>query len=262
MVAVALAKHVNRHTGRCDPSTALLMTECRMSNKGVINAIKRLVELGILEIEAGGGRGNTNLYNFANFTKYKPKTVNSVHRKEEINCELSSVNSEGSSRFKPETVNSVPETVNSVHTNRNEPEDIITVNKQEDAQASAASHTETTSTGGKNGHTEKTFPKKEKKKKASKTKWAKPSEEEFVSYAVAEGYPADASRNQYAIWIKGKNGWNIVSGRKIQNWQQTLTNFAKNQWGAFAQNGHTPSKKTSQEHDDEFNQWMNSKAKQ
>jgi Helix-turn-helix domain len=62
-VAFALLyRHMNGHTGRCDPSTATLADETGLTGRGVVKAIAELRKSGWWQIDQGGGRGRTNSY--------------------------------------------------------------------------------------------------------------------------------------------------------------------------------------------------------
>lgn len=62
---LALADYSNDE-GECWPAVASLAHKCRMSERGIQTVIRRLVDGGWLEIEAGGGRKNCNLYRIKN----------------------------------------------------------------------------------------------------------------------------------------------------------------------------------------------------
>jgi len=70
MVLLAIADYCNDE-GECWPSVQSIATKARMTERGVQKITARLVETGWLEIEAGGGRRNCNLYRI--------KTPNRVH---------------------------------------------------------------------------------------------------------------------------------------------------------------------------------------
>lgn len=61
MVALALADYADEK-GKCWPSIASLAGKCRMSERGVRNAIGRLVAGGWLVVQRGGGRSCSNGY--------------------------------------------------------------------------------------------------------------------------------------------------------------------------------------------------------
>jgi len=70
MVLLALADYSNDE-GECWPSVQSIATKARMTDRGVQKIMTRLVEAGWLEVDAGGGRRNCNLYRI--------KTPNHVH---------------------------------------------------------------------------------------------------------------------------------------------------------------------------------------
>jgi hypothetical protein len=59
---VLLFRHMNGHTGPCDPSTATLADETSLTVRGVEKAIAELRASGWWEIKQGRGRGCTNSY--------------------------------------------------------------------------------------------------------------------------------------------------------------------------------------------------------
>ena len=88
LVMLALADRADDATGACYPSIPDICARTGMKERGVQNVVKRLVEVGVLEVNWGGGRHQRNTYfikiNPAPDAGYseKPRTENTVSHAE------------------------------------------------------------------------------------------------------------------------------------------------------------------------------------
>lgn len=88
LVMLALADRADDTTGACYPSISDICARTGMKERGVQNVVKRLIELGILVVNWGGGRHQRNTYtlklNPAPDAVYidKPRTRNTVSHTE------------------------------------------------------------------------------------------------------------------------------------------------------------------------------------
>lgn len=62
LILLAIANHADAAGGVAWPSVARIATEARVDRATVYRAVQRLVELGELDVNRGGGRGRTNVY--------------------------------------------------------------------------------------------------------------------------------------------------------------------------------------------------------
>lgn len=74
LILLALADFCN-DDGECWPSVATIAAKARMTERGAQKIIARLVEIGWLEIQEGGGRRNCNLYRIKNPEPRSPRTT-------------------------------------------------------------------------------------------------------------------------------------------------------------------------------------------
>ena len=88
LVMLALADRADDKTGACYPSILDICARTGMKERGVQNVVKRLVDLGVLSVNWGGGRHQRNTYfikiNPAPDAAYfdKPRTENTVSHTE------------------------------------------------------------------------------------------------------------------------------------------------------------------------------------
>lgn len=88
LVMLALADRADDTTGACYPSILDICARTGMKERGVQNVVKRLIELGVLVVNWGGGRHQRNTYtlklNPAPDAVYveKPRTKNTVSHTE------------------------------------------------------------------------------------------------------------------------------------------------------------------------------------
>lgn len=74
LILLALADFCN-DAGECWPSVSSIARKARMTERGAQKIIARLVDAGWVEIEAGGGRRNCNLYRVKNPEPCSPRTT-------------------------------------------------------------------------------------------------------------------------------------------------------------------------------------------
>ncbi len=110
------------------PSVSLIAKKAAMSERGAQKCIKKLVEMGLITVESGGGRNKTNAYQIttngigpnAEHQNPEQNSPNTVHPLRAINPEQSDIN--------PEQSDTKPRTP--VHPNRKEPSKEPSVNKK------------------------------------------------------------------------------------------------------------------------------------
>lgn len=78
LVLLALSDYANDE-GECWPAVASIARKSRMSVRGVQQVFRRLESSGWLEIEAGNGRKNCNLYRIINPAPRAPRTECTPH---------------------------------------------------------------------------------------------------------------------------------------------------------------------------------------
>jgi hypothetical protein len=74
LILLAIADFCN-DAGECWPAVSTIAGKARMSERGAQKIIARLVDAGWLEVEAGGGRRNCNLYRIKNPEPRSPRTT-------------------------------------------------------------------------------------------------------------------------------------------------------------------------------------------
>jgi len=62
MVLIFLADHADLKTQKCWHGIQKIANECHLSKRAVYRAIKELSDMGLIKIESGGGKHQTNTY--------------------------------------------------------------------------------------------------------------------------------------------------------------------------------------------------------
>lgn len=95
LVLLAIANHADIDAASAWPSVTRIAAEARVDRATVFRALRRLEELGELEVTRGGGRGVTNLYRIKRSqpaTVSPPETVAPCDGLEAVNGRNSSLN--------------------------------------------------------------------------------------------------------------------------------------------------------------------------
>lgn len=120
-VLLALADFSN-DDGECWPSVGLLAKKTCLTDRGVRKILQRLQEGGWLDVEAGGGRSNCNMYRVKTLNRVQPEPCSAPT----INTERGSLNTERGS-LNPERGSAEPYRTIKNHLSNSDSADVLGV---------------------------------------------------------------------------------------------------------------------------------------